>query len=282
MAAHTAVGYLLAVGFAGAAARRAARSPALLGLALWVVCLNGGTLALNSAFDRDEGDIAYLRRPAAAAPPSRRGSASALMALGQILAFGLPGARIRSLTPSASSCRSPIRCRRSASRRSPAPTGSSTCGASAPSRRIAGWAATGLPHRCRARPRAAGLLPALRGALPAHPALPARGGHPARRPHARLRARRPPEPDVALAAAAAGVRALRRGRRSRRMALRRAGRLAGGAGSLVALGCLGRGAAALAATLVAPGAGRSPAGHVSRARRLGGHRPRRGARPGAR
>ena len=38
-------------------------APALLGLVLWVVCLNGGTLALNSAFDRDEGDIAYLRRP---------------------------------------------------------------------------------------------------------------------------------------------------------------------------------------------------------------------------
>ena len=35
----------------------------LLGLVLWVVALNGGTLAINSAFDRDEGDVAYLRRP---------------------------------------------------------------------------------------------------------------------------------------------------------------------------------------------------------------------------
>ena len=56
MAAHTAVGYLLAVGLAGAAAG-IRLGPALVGLVLWVVCLNGGTLALNSAFDRDEGDV---------------------------------------------------------------------------------------------------------------------------------------------------------------------------------------------------------------------------------
>jgi len=29
----------------------------------WVVCLNGGTLAFNSAYDRDTADIAYLRQP---------------------------------------------------------------------------------------------------------------------------------------------------------------------------------------------------------------------------
>ena len=51
--------------------------PALLGLALWVVCLNGGTLAINSAFDRDEGDIAYLRQP----PPPPRGLAGFTLAL---------------------------------------------------------------------------------------------------------------------------------------------------------------------------------------------------------
>lgn len=33
------------------------------GALLWGVCLNGGTLALNSAFDRDEGDIGYLDNP---------------------------------------------------------------------------------------------------------------------------------------------------------------------------------------------------------------------------
>jgi 4-hydroxybenzoate polyprenyltransferase len=87
MAAHTAVGYLLAVGLAGAAAG-ARLAPALLGLLLWVVCLNGGTLALNSAFDRDEGDVAYLRRPP---PPPRLLApfALGLMGIGQILAFRL-------------------------------------------------------------------------------------------------------------------------------------------------------------------------------------------------
>ena len=29
----------------------------------WVICLNGGTLAFNSAYDRDEEDIAYLAQP---------------------------------------------------------------------------------------------------------------------------------------------------------------------------------------------------------------------------
>jgi 4-hydroxybenzoate polyprenyltransferase len=88
MAAHTAVGYLLAVGLAGAAAGTRL-APALVGLALWVVCLNGGTLALNSAFDRDEGDVAYLRRPPA--PPRHLAAfAIGLMGAGQILALRLP------------------------------------------------------------------------------------------------------------------------------------------------------------------------------------------------
>ena len=88
MAAHTAVGYLLAVGLAGAAGG-VRLGPAVLGLVLWVVCLNGGTLALNSAFDRDEGDVAYLRRPPV--PPRHLAAFSlGLMAVGQILAFRLP------------------------------------------------------------------------------------------------------------------------------------------------------------------------------------------------
>jgi lycopene elongase/hydratase (dihydrobisanhydrobacterioruberin-forming) len=87
MAAHTAVGYVLAVGLAGAGSG-VRLAPALVGLVLWVVCLNGGTLALNSAFDRDEGDIAYLRRPPA--PPRYLAAFSiALMGVGQILAFQL-------------------------------------------------------------------------------------------------------------------------------------------------------------------------------------------------
>jgi len=88
MAAHTALGYLLAVGLDGAAAGERL-GPALLGLLLWVACLNGGTLALNSAFDRDEGDVAYLRNPP---PPPRRLAAFSLglMGVGQVVALALP------------------------------------------------------------------------------------------------------------------------------------------------------------------------------------------------
>jgi 4-hydroxybenzoate polyprenyltransferase len=88
LAAHTTVGYLLAVGLAGA--RSGVRlGPAALALILWVICLNGGTLALNSAFDRDEGDIAYLRRPPR--PPAGLAAFSlALMTVGLILALRLP------------------------------------------------------------------------------------------------------------------------------------------------------------------------------------------------
>lgn len=91
-AAHTLVGYLLAVGVSGAL-RGEAAAPAVLGIALWVVCLNGGTLALNSAFDRDEGDVAYLRRPPPP-PPGLAGASLALMLLGLALATLLPAGYI--------------------------------------------------------------------------------------------------------------------------------------------------------------------------------------------
>ena len=88
MAAHTTVGYLLAVGLDGAA-RGERIGSALLGLFLWVVCLNGGTLALNSAFDRDEGDVAYLRRPPP--PPAHLAEFGfTLMAGGFLGSFLLP------------------------------------------------------------------------------------------------------------------------------------------------------------------------------------------------
>lgn len=88
MAAHTALGYFLAVGVGGALARESL-GPAAAGLVLWVLCLNGGTLAINSAFDKDEGDIGYLQAPP---PPPRflAPFAFLLMAAGQLAALWLP------------------------------------------------------------------------------------------------------------------------------------------------------------------------------------------------
>jgi 4-hydroxybenzoate polyprenyltransferase len=78
------VGYLLAVG-ASNTFRSERLATVIVAVVLWVVCLNGGTLALNSAFDQDEGDIAYLRNPP---PPPRR-----LAAFGVgIMIAGLGGA----------------------------------------------------------------------------------------------------------------------------------------------------------------------------------------------
>jgi 4-hydroxybenzoate polyprenyltransferase len=88
MAAHTALGWLLAVGVSGAV-DGVKLSEALQALLIWVVFLNGGTLAINSAFDRDEGDIGYLKAPP---PPPRHLLAFSLVLLvgGQLLAFLLP------------------------------------------------------------------------------------------------------------------------------------------------------------------------------------------------
>ena len=62
---------------------------AVLGLSLWVIALNGGTLALNSAYDRDEGDVAYLRRPPPP-PPHLAAFGLGLMAAGALVALLLP------------------------------------------------------------------------------------------------------------------------------------------------------------------------------------------------
>jgi hypothetical protein len=90
MAAHTLLGYVLAVGLGGAV-RGAALLPALGALAVWVLFLNGGTLAINSVFDKDEGDIGYLNAP----PPLPRyllAFSVALLVGGQLLALALPPA----------------------------------------------------------------------------------------------------------------------------------------------------------------------------------------------
>jgi 4-hydroxybenzoate polyprenyltransferase len=88
MAGHTMVGYLLAVGVPGAS-HGVALGSALLALGVWVVLLNGGTLALNSAFDRDAGDIGYLKAPPPV-PPHLGLVAFGLMALGLGLSVLLP------------------------------------------------------------------------------------------------------------------------------------------------------------------------------------------------
>jgi len=88
MAGHTILGYALAVGLKGAVSGEQF-APALLGLTVWVIFLNGGTLAINSVFDKDEGDIGYLIAP----PPLPRhllAFSVALLGGGQLLAFALP------------------------------------------------------------------------------------------------------------------------------------------------------------------------------------------------
>jgi 4-hydroxybenzoate polyprenyltransferase len=88
MAAHTALGFVLAIGVVPLL--HGERLGTLLGaLVLWVVCLNGGTLAINSVYDKDEVDIGYLRSPPT--PPAHLLAFSlALLAAGQALSFLLP------------------------------------------------------------------------------------------------------------------------------------------------------------------------------------------------
>ncbi|MES2307196.1 MAG: UbiA family prenyltransferase [Gemmatimonadota bacterium] len=83
VAAHTTLGWLLASGL------RPLDRHGALGLGVWVVALNGGSLALNSAFDRDNGDVAYLREP----PPVPHGLAwfaGALIFVGALLTWTMP------------------------------------------------------------------------------------------------------------------------------------------------------------------------------------------------
>jgi 4-hydroxybenzoate polyprenyltransferase len=87
MAAHTALGFALAVGLRPLAHGEGV-SEGLWALFLWVVMLNGGTLAINSVFDKDEGDIGYLDKPPR--PPTHLlGFSLGLMAAGQLLAFSV-------------------------------------------------------------------------------------------------------------------------------------------------------------------------------------------------
>ena len=88
MAGHTLLGYILAVGFGGVLQGRH-WGAALWALFIWVVLLNGGTLAINSVFDKDEGDIGYLNAP----PPLPKYLLHCSLVFligGQLLAFTLP------------------------------------------------------------------------------------------------------------------------------------------------------------------------------------------------
>jgi 4-hydroxybenzoate polyprenyltransferase len=88
MAAHTALGFILAVGLRPAL-HGERLGTALGALAIWVLLLNGGTLAINSVYDKDDGDIGYLNAPPR--PPRHLLVFSlGLLVLGQLLAFALP------------------------------------------------------------------------------------------------------------------------------------------------------------------------------------------------
>jgi len=83
MTAHFLLGTLLASGW-GLRAR-----PTLLGWLVFVALLNGGTLAINSAFDQDEGDIGYLKAPPK--PPEHLLAFSSLLLIAStVLGFLLP------------------------------------------------------------------------------------------------------------------------------------------------------------------------------------------------
>ena len=85
VAAHAGVGVVLGLARQGGDGA-AWRAP--LALAVWAVLLNGGTLALNSAFDKDTDDIGYLDSPPP--PPAHLAAFGAgAMALGWLLALAV-------------------------------------------------------------------------------------------------------------------------------------------------------------------------------------------------
>ena len=88
MTAHFLLGTFLACGWSLPA------GPSALGWLVFVALLNGGTLAINSAFDQDEGDIGYLKAPPK--PPEHLLAFSAtLLTASAALGFLLPPAFAR-------------------------------------------------------------------------------------------------------------------------------------------------------------------------------------------
>ena len=83
MSAHFLLGTLLA---SGSSLRT---QPTLFGWLVFVALMNGGTLAINSAFDQDEGDIGYLKAPPK--PPDHLVAFSTvLLGASAVLGFLLP------------------------------------------------------------------------------------------------------------------------------------------------------------------------------------------------
>ncbi|HJW44732.1 MAG TPA: UbiA family prenyltransferase [Geothrix sp.] len=83
MTAHFLLGTLLAAGL------DLPIRASFLGWFVFVALMNGGTLAINSAFDRDEGDIGYLKAPPR--PPEHLAAFSAvLLGASALLGFLLP------------------------------------------------------------------------------------------------------------------------------------------------------------------------------------------------
>jgi 4-hydroxybenzoate polyprenyltransferase len=87
--AHYLSGGIIAWFYVAPSQRAVTAARIALGGIVWTLCLNGGTLALNSAYDRDENDIGYLNNP----PPIPRhldSAALALMLVGLMLTMFLP------------------------------------------------------------------------------------------------------------------------------------------------------------------------------------------------
>lgn len=83
VAVHTVIGWLLAGGL------RPIDRTGVLGVAVWVVALNGGALALNSTFEQPNDDAAYLHLPPPV--PSALGwFAAALILTGGVLTWSMP------------------------------------------------------------------------------------------------------------------------------------------------------------------------------------------------
>ena len=198
MAVHLLTGSALAIGLAGMLAGRGRAGAAGSARSAFVIGINGGTLALNSAFDRDEGDVAYLQAASAAAPGLALFGLALMVAGAARRRSGCPGrfswptATLRGAVGALLGAAGPAQGGagiRLADQHGGVRVAHSLCGMGA-DRTGSRGAGTDCADLVR--------VP-VRRALSAHPALPARGGHPPGRPYPGRCARDRPEPRLALA-----------------------------------------------------------------------------------